>query len=233
MDLRERTGSPVRHPWEIVRAERFVALVADDARGRRVLDVGAGDGYLATRLWESARPAALVAFDPHYDDADLARSEGAHGPTFVRVVPQAAFDVVLALDVVEHVDDDEAFVRDLAARLVPGGLLVVSVPSIPSLFGPHDLALGHRRRYAPSAIQAVVRSAGLRVERHGGLFPGLALARRASLVLGRRRPSAGLAWDAPGWLTSLVVGSLRADAEIGVRAPVLPSLSTWLTARKP
>src|SRR4051812_41089294 len=86
MDLHEVPGTPFRrHPWEVARA-RFFAHVAADAeieqaggdgtaaRPLRVLDVGAGDGYLARQLLGRMPPGSSVAcVDAHYTDADLVR----------------------------------------------------------------------------------------------------------------------------------------------------------------
>jgi SAM-dependent methyltransferase len=61
----------------------------------------------------------------------------------------ASFDLVCALDIVEHVDDDDGALSELARVLTPGGTLLVSVPLHPSLWTQFDDFVGHRRRYEP------------------------------------------------------------------------------------
>src|SRR6266700_246764 len=106
MDLNELPTAPFRrHPWEVARARFFGGVVAAAGAGQqsgagavRVLDVGAGDGSLA-RLAVPPLPGLL----------------------FSRSRPLAAFDVVLLLDVIEHVADDRAFLDEILESCVPPG----------------------------------------------------------------------------------------------------------------
>jgi SAM-dependent methyltransferase len=74
------------------------------------------------------------------------------------------YDAVLALDVIEHVDDDRAAVAGLGSLLAAGGVLVLSVPAQPALFTEFDAVQGHRRRYLPEALRATFDGSGLVVE---------------------------------------------------------------------
>jgi 2-polyprenyl-3-methyl-5-hydroxy-6-metoxy-1,4-benzoquinol methylase len=67
-----------------------------------------------------------------------------------------AADLVVMHDVLEHIADDSAAARQLRALLRPGGRLILSVPALPSLFGYHDVLLGHHRRYTKASLAAVV-----------------------------------------------------------------------------
>jgi SAM-dependent methyltransferase len=69
------------------------------------------------------------------------------------------FDLVCALDIIEHVDDDAPAWRELARVIKPGALLLVSVPLHPSRWTPFDDFVGHRRRYAPEELRARLRRA--------------------------------------------------------------------------
>src|SRR5262249_16939238 len=73
------------------------------------------------------------------------------------------FDAVLALDVIEHLNDDRAAIRRLASLAVPGGLVIVSVPALPELFSEFDAIQGHRRRYLPETLRAGFEGSGLDV----------------------------------------------------------------------
>jgi SAM-dependent methyltransferase len=75
----------------------------------------------------------------------------------------ASFDVVLASDVLEHIDDDAGAAREISRVLRPGGVFIFSVPAHPWLFGPHDAALFHRRRYVRHKLRSLIEEAGLSV----------------------------------------------------------------------
>ena len=73
----------------------------------------------------------------------------------------AVFDVVLALDVLEHLDDDATALAEAARLLKPGGTLVVTVPALPSLWGAQDVVSHHRRRYTKRTLRGLFARAGL------------------------------------------------------------------------
>jgi SAM-dependent methyltransferase len=75
------------------------------------------------------------------------------------------FDAVLALDVIEHLDDDRQAVAHLGEILKPGGFLIVSVPALPDLFTEFDSIQGHRRRYLPERLRNAFEGTRLEVER--------------------------------------------------------------------
>jgi len=72
-----------------------------------------------------------------------------------------SFDAVLALDVLEHLDDDDAGLREAARMVKPGGLLLVTVPALPSLWGGQDVVSHHRRRYTKATLLRTFGRAGL------------------------------------------------------------------------
>ena len=167
--LTDLAGVVRRHPWWRARASLTVALL------RRlgvhppapVLDAGCGWGvtfdaldrlgYRASGLDVSRR--ALERLDRPgrtFYEADLSRPlpEGVGG-----------YAAVLALDVLEHLDDDRAAVARLASLARPGGVVVVSVPALPGLFTEFDAIQGHRRRYEPATLRAAFEGSGLTVER--------------------------------------------------------------------
>jgi SAM-dependent methyltransferase len=74
------------------------------------------------------------------------------------------FDLVCLFDVLEHVEDDEATLREVRALLKPGGAAVITVPAHRALYGPHDMSLHHKRRYQAGELRAKLAAAGLRAE---------------------------------------------------------------------
>jgi SAM-dependent methyltransferase len=265
MDVRELpTGEFQRHPWEAARARFFCDVLRNWAgiSGRAItaLDVGAGDGYFAATLaTEVAEGSAITCVDTSYTGTPAA--VGSPGPpratlTFTRVVPEATVDLLLLLDVLEHVRDDLGLLSDLVCRVLrPGACALISVPAGPRLFTQHDVVLGHYRRYRAQRLRELVRDAGLQMVAHGGLFHGLLALRgfQKLLELARGRfsepavtpgnPGSGPvetkagSWDAGPALTSFVGAGLRLENLLSLglaRAGLtLPGLSVWALARRP
>jgi len=141
------------HNWKSYWSGRIAPYV----RGA-VLEVGAGIGA-NTRLLSSLDFARWTCLEP---DASLAKQidvppGGRHEVTLgiVADLPdEAQFDSILYIDVLEHIEDDAAEMGRAAARLKPGGALIVLSPAHPFLFTPFDEAIGHYRRYTRTSLRA-------------------------------------------------------------------------------
>ena len=250
IDLVELARAPARRPpWEETRAAFFLRVLR--AAGMltspvAVLDVGAGDGFFSRRLAEAlAAGSAVTCWDAHYTDAHLASASFAPSERlcFTRAAPAGTFGLALFLDVLEHVEDDLGFLREVvSARLAPGAHALVSVPAWPALFSSHDVKLRHHRRYTPSSARALLRTAGVEIIRGGGLFHSFLLPRTVQVALERASgdpiPPRDLGeWDAPAPLNALVMGALALDAGVSLALSrvglALPGLSYWALCRKP
>jgi hypothetical protein len=249
MDLLEPTDGR-RHPWELRRAAFFGGVLRDALAGRRgldVLDCGAGDAYFSSTL-KAAVPGvrSITCYDANYDAATLARLGGMYPSlAFSRSRPARTFDVVLMLDVLEHVDDDRTFLTEMVKGCVAeGGLVLLSVPAWPLLFSRHDTFLGHHRRYTPAACDRVLEASGLEIIRRGGAFHSLVGPRAATAIgerlAGLRRPLPALGESTASWnhgsaFTGLVKGALHLDnlaSRVFARAKVnVPGLTYWALAR--
>ena len=143
--------------------------------GRRIIEIGAGLGNISTEL-RRLDPELLVVtdIDPAYR-ASLARKF--EGDPKVRVesltLPETGvagrfaadrFDTAIALNVVEHIEDDFGTVRSMAELVVPGGHVVILVPALQAIYGAMDTALGHFRRYDKQRLRSLLEAADLDVE---------------------------------------------------------------------
>lgn len=79
--------------------------------------------------------------------------------------PDQVFDLVCALDIIEHVDDDDGALSEISRVAMPGATLLLSVPLHPSYWTPFDDMVGHRRRYEPARLIAKLAQHGFAVER--------------------------------------------------------------------
>jgi SAM-dependent methyltransferase len=140
-------------------AVRWKSYVADLIRpylGASVLEVGAGIGnnipYLfrpPVSQWTALEPDAAQA--GQIIDPAVRVVVG----TLVAIEATERFDAILYLDVLEHIENDALEVREAAARLTPGGRLIVLAPAHPFLFSPMDAEVGHHRRYTAAALRAL------------------------------------------------------------------------------
>ena len=139
------------------------------ARGEstsRVLDAGCGTGGLIRRLAVRHPNWTWTGIDLEPLACDLARARcrAEIVPGSVPALPwaEASFDAVVSADVLYHLDDDRAALRECHRVLRPGGTLVINVPAHRWLWSYHDVTVHGRRRYVRSEIAAKLHEAGFR-----------------------------------------------------------------------
>jgi SAM-dependent methyltransferase len=148
--------------WRTVLLRRMMEQSGvDHGRG---LDIGCGQGVLFRELEE--RHAVTI----DGCDLSLAALELAYpgrGTVYQYNVFDyhadlvGSYDFALLIDVIEHVDDDAAFLRAAAQHVKPGGAVLVNVPALSMLYGPYDRAAGHLRRYSAPSLTEAIEKAGL------------------------------------------------------------------------
>ena len=125
---------------------------------------------------------------------------------YVRSVETVDADAVLMIDVIEHVDDDIALIRDYGDRAAPGTKFLISVPAFQFLWSSHDEFLEHRRRYTLSSLKTSVTAAGLRPIKSryffGLIFPAVAAMRAFE---NKNAPAESQMRPAPNWLNASLV----------------------------
>lgn len=200
---------------------RNTALFKGQAgRQRRILDVGCGTG---TMLGYLARYGEAQGIDADEEAVRFCMERGVHNVQQVTgpMLPFAdcTFDLVTLLDVLEHIDDDLGTLRELHRVLRPGGMLLVSVPAYPFLWGAQDEISNHKRRYVARQLRNRLAEAGFRVRKlsyfNTLLFPIIAAIRLARPY---RAGSANLKSDftmtRPGRLNALLGRLFALEAPI-------------------
>jgi SAM-dependent methyltransferase len=152
----------------------------------RLLDAGCGSGATLDLLAKLGRVSGV---DVSERAVDAARQRGHDDVHLANVeelpFPDATFDVVTCLDVIEHTPDDVRTLRELRRVTRPEGHLVVTVPAYPLLWSAHDVANRHYRRYTRRALRDATSAAGWRTTRETS-FNSLLLAPAAAVRLVRR-----------------------------------------------
>jgi glycosyltransferase involved in cell wall biosynthesis len=158
-------------------AENFNRWMAETIQpyvGKRVLELGAGIGnltrilvprrkyYVASDI-DTEHMARLHTRFQHRPNLDVRRCDLANPGDFEPFA--GAMDTIVCLNVLEHVEDDHAGLRNMFVALKPGGRAIVLVPHGQDIFGTLDVALGHYRRYSHNELRGKMEQAGFLVDR--------------------------------------------------------------------
>ena len=159
------------HWWHTGRRTILASFVAEICRQvtdrrPRILDVGCGTG---ANLLMLSKYGDAEGVDVSEDALAFCRERGLQnvklGAGEELPYEGGTFDLVTAFDVVEHMDDDLAGVKEMRRVLRPGGRVLIFVPAFMFLWGLQDDVSNHRRRYRMSELRRVLEQAGFEVER--------------------------------------------------------------------
>lgn len=144
----------------------FKSLAKWNLLSSRILEIGSGGGLLSAMLHHAG--ADVVASDLHMEACGFARDSGVHKVLVFDAsrhwpLKPSSFQTVLVLDVLEHFQDDVAFLTEVRRVLSPGGIGLINVPAYQFIFSTWDKALGHFRRYSKSSLIRVIKAAGLQI----------------------------------------------------------------------
>jgi SAM-dependent methyltransferase len=240
--LMQQTFAVDEHHWwyrgrrRIIRAELERLTLPVRAE---VLDAGCGSGRTMQELVDFG---TVRGIELNEDAVALARSRGLGEVQVGRLEelpwPDAAFDLITCLDVIEHTPDDRVALAELRRVCRPGGWLLVTVPAYPALWSLHDEANHHYRRYSRASLKGAATAAGWTVMRMSS-FNSVLLAPAAAVRLAQRRFGArdghsnNLAIG-PAWLNDVLEAPLTMEAAWLSRGRTLPfGLSLVAVLRRP
>jgi SAM-dependent methyltransferase len=226
-DIRLSAQVEARHWWYRER-RRIIARQLRGLTPGRAIEIGAAAGGNSIVLRDCGW--RVLATEYLAEGAELARDRGlAAVRCDARRLPVAdgAYDLFLAFDVLEHIEDDVLVTAEMFRVLRPGGVALIAVPCDMALWSAHDVASGHVRRYTRDTLTAVVEKAGLSID---ALWSWNVLLR--PLIALRRKATTGN--DVTN-VNPIINAGLRAVVAAERYLPVrsLPGVSLMLRARRP
>jgi SAM-dependent methyltransferase len=238
MDLKEEEllgGSAASH-WYYNSKARAVDRFLLGWSYNSILDVGAGSGFFTRHLLKHTSAQKGVCVDINYKvetEEDYANKI----LRFVRSISGSDADLILFMDVLEHVDDDVELLSHYAKMAHRNTIFLLTVPAFRFLWSMHDIFLEHRRRYTHKQLQNLANKAGLRVLNSsyyfGFIFPIVVIQRLSERVLigGRHSPKSALKKHHP--ITNAILAALcRAELPL-IGRNRLCGLSVFCLAQKP
>jgi SAM-dependent methyltransferase len=219
------------HWWYRARRDILADYLTREAKlpkDARILEIGCGTGHNlpmlaafgsveAIEIDPAAREIAAERLGRPVSNAPLPALPG---------IERGAYDLIAVLDVVEHIEDDVAALREMAACLKPGGKILVTVPAHRWMWSAHDVVNHHHRRYSKATLAKAIGDAGLRSNGlryfNSLLFPLAAAARVAGRMTGRDDSDDS---PPPPVLNSLFETIFRFERHLVGRVPLSPGVS--------
>ena len=160
------------HWWFLARREILLSAIQSLIETRRlpppplqILDYGCGTGSLTRSL---AAFGDVTGVDLYPEAVAFCRKRGLENVRQIdspQDLPDSTYDLVGCFDVLEHVEDDLALLRELGRILKPGGVWVLTVPALSCLWSGEDVVSQHKRRYTRRELRRKAMDAGLRIQR--------------------------------------------------------------------
>ena len=226
-EVRKLTELEDRHWWYRERRSLLARDVAGLSPGT-ALDVGAAGGGNTRVLQGLGWSAAALEYGP--EGAQVCHERGIpvlRGDATALPVAPGSLDLVVAFDVLEHLQDDHAATKDVFSALRPGGTFLVAVPCDMKLWSAHDVAVGHVRRYTRPELLALLTGAGFTIDDVRSWMVLL----RPAVALRRRSSSGSDLDDPPRWLNAALGAVVAAERYLPVGR--LPGVSLLVRATRP
>ena len=232
MDVKEEEllGASARDHWYYRSKQLALDSMLQNTRFRRVLDIGAGSALFTRHLLGRGAEAALCV-DSAYAEDHCETYDG-KPIRFVRAISAGDADLVLLMDVLEHVDNDVQLIRSSVAGAVGGAHVLISVPAFQSLFSAHDRFLEHRRRYTIRSLEAAVTAAGLTIVSTRYFFAMILPLVAAVRLLERKGPPKSSLTVHSGFVNAVLTLAHRVELPF-FRYNRLGGLSVFCLARVP
>jgi 2-polyprenyl-3-methyl-5-hydroxy-6-metoxy-1,4-benzoquinol methylase len=147
-----------RHPWFVARSDLFLSLMPSN-KNSSILDFGCGSGGFLKRLKNSGYKDLSGV-----EVSEIKTNSASDCFLITKTIQKRKYDVILMMDVLEHIEDDSAILREIKSHLKPDGILLLSVPAYQFLWSNHDNLNMHYRRYNRNSLQKVIKEAKFKTQ---------------------------------------------------------------------
>lgn len=245
-----------RHPWELARfevAHDIIAQHLSNTDNLLLMDIGCGDTYFIEKTARRLTNARVAGVDIAFTDETVNKLNSLYaqaGQTLTlfknlddcaKAYHNQKADVVFLMDVIEHIEYDISFLKNLLAQpfIGPNTMFLITVPAFQGLFSAHDVFLLHYRRYTKKMLRNHTQQAGLQTQTSGYFFVLLLLIRilqKTKEVLTKPNKQKGIGqWKGGPAKTKLLVNTLIADYKLGKllrkMGLTLPGLSCFMVGK--
>lgn len=237
MDLKESNilGDEVDQHWYYQSKAKAVQKMLKQVTPKSILDVGAGSGYFSKYLLTHSSANKAWCIDISYteeSDVILKNTKNIH---YRQSIDSSDADLVILMDVLEHVDNDVQLLREYIAKVQSGAYFLISVPAFQLLWSEHDIYLEHKRRYTLNEIEKTASDAGLKIIQgsyyFGAIFPIAASIRLlAKFMPAKKEPTSQLKPHNP-IVNQLLLGASSLELPI-FKYNRLAGLSAFCLAQK-
>lgn len=227
------------HAWYRARRDFlfFLAQKHLSAPGE-ILEVGCGTGYQLEAL---KKFGSVKGLDLSPEAINIARNKGFKAEVLdleKESLGEAHYSAIFCLDVLEHLEKDREVLNKIKTALIPRGYLFLTLPAGKKLFGPHDLAMGHKRRYNKKELEKLLAPDAweiLEIAYWNSFFwPAVALMRLGKKIFASKKKTPETeAVALPSAINYLVYKIMRLENNLKKKGFNLPfGLSLYAVARK-
>lgn len=176
MDLKEveGIGDGIHRHWYYRAKANALHKILAPYKFETILDVGAGSSFFSKLLIKLESVKCSWCVDIGYEEESDWEDNG-KTIYYRKGIEQVDADLVLLMDVLEHVEDDQGMLESYIEKVPKGAKFLISVPAFQFLWSQHDVFVEHFRRYTLEDTESLIDSSGLKILKgfyyYGGVFP--------------------------------------------------------------